>query len=991
MQHIAIYAVDVCILPYEDMYKKHLLLFGYSHTGKSILLKITNFQYHVLVLPDQDDMILYGNETYLNYIKKNFNVEHKTRITSIEVISRIPTSSFTGERNDLLLKLYYENPNDVYNIRKVIQEFKKLGNIKLNYIIHSKISQPTQFNLAKILQLQTWVTIENFKFLSNDISYCTNIHIDAFRNQIYPCEDINQLKKLIKPRKIYLRLAAYSSLSTLTSHCYPDAKIKDDVITHLAYQIENQQPKCLNLKEHFDNDEKKLLECFDLIFHSQNIHIVIFGSDELLKPNNVMEYIILRSQLNDITFSFSCIKNLPTTINILPNNLHDLNHPGIERIDVIPMLKRTIISPPMIGYTMLDVVRHKNLLNRDKKTNLYDNEDLNRLLNPNFVAPNHFTAHSNDIVKFLISNIIILSKLMNDKGFIPFILTVSKENDLDIKKVVERGQQKRVFGRIMRDFETNDLYFDEENMLKNPVTTSKKRKDSSFPDPLWRKNPDIMTLIPPDECSKLNKGNFLTDLIAKQTKFDFDIDLKTKDKKKNQKKLKATTGYGGGLVLHPLPGLYTHVRHTIATNDWAAMYPNLIRAFNLCIMREIRDSKWLTDPDVELEFIPRNDEKCDVLVKKYKGKLVKTFLPRVISGFLNLREKAREAGKDPLISDEEKAAFKVTEQALKASANSVYGFFGCLTSNIVSIQLASCVTQLGQFMQKTVRNQILLHGGICIYGDTDSCFTMYPVSFEITDPNEIKKKIKEQAEAVTKLCSDMFAPSKIIVENMKSPLLLTNKKKTYVSYEDGINKIAPKGFGLLKRDKCQFARDISLTIAEQILKKQLKSIKQTCEWFETELLKLPMKQIQLKDQMSLVPFLLSVELGFSYASEDDKLALELASLYEKESGQYPINGDRMSFVVAFFNDDRKHNKRVMPPTTFLNQNHRLDIKWYLDKQIFGCLKQILCLPIHQNLLIAMKKKIDIYIQKFVATTLFQNVDSFSNLFFSSSTKKQKIS
>ncbi len=965
-EHIAIISATTCILPLEDGYKKQLLLFGYANSGRSIMLKINHYNPYILVLPNQEDMEQYGNELYLNYVKINFNLEHKTNIQSVDVHRAMPVG-FTGHRIDSLIKIFYNFENERFGIVKAINDTKQFGNIRLSQIIHSKVSVETQFLLEKGLHLQKWASIQNFHFLNHDLSFNENIAIDSFRNQIVPCQDKEQLNKILTPNLIILRTFAHSSLATRTNYLYPNAKLKEDVITHIAYQINhNGEPKCLTLSD-FDNNERLMLEFFGVVLHSNNTHIVVFAADEIVLPNS-LEYITMRASGLNADFSFSPIKGYKVMSKDLGNGRKDLQHPGMERINLIDVLKRAQINPPMVGYTMLEVVLHKNLINpKDEKV------DLSSLRNRNFIPPTHFSASETDISSYLILNVVVMSRLFETGGYLQNILTISRENDLPIRKVVEFGQQKRVLGKIMRDFVENNLYLDEETMKKNPVTVPKPRAESSYPDPPWLESPDIMTFLPPEERETEKKPkNPLHALLLQQKKRDVKMVNHQLDVKKNQKKKEKKLSYGGGLVLDPFAFLYRHVRHTVATNDWKSMYPNLIIAYNLCVMREIRDSKWLTNPDVELEYIPRNDDKCDVLVKKYKGKDVITFTPRVIASFLALREIAREKVKSAKTKDEA-LKYKSIELALKGSANSVYGFFGCLTSDIVSIQFASCVTQLGQFMQKTVRYQIILHGGAVVYGDTDSCFTIYPVDFSITDPDEIRNSIRRQATQVTDLCSIMFDPSAIIVENLKNPLLLTKKKKTYISIEDG-GKISAKGLGLLKRDKCQMAREITLILAEQVINGTVKSHQEVCKWLQSELNKIPMHNVI--DMLDLSPFILTVELSVFNPDDTDKLGLELASLYEEETGQMPNIGDRMSYVVAFYNDERKHNKRVLPPMTFLKKKHRLDIKWYIEKQIYSCLKQILCLDMHTSLLQAIKTQVDLFVYRWKISTVKQTCNKF---------------
>ena len=984
MQHIAIVTAECCTLPFEDAWKKQFLLFGYTNTGRSVMLKIANHLPYIEVLANKEDMEAYGNEIYLNYIVNDFNQANKTKLKSIEITKKIPIGGFCGLNENFILKFLFVSENDRFKIKEALWSHKTFGNIRLEEIIHPKVSPITQFLFEKKLELQSWVTINDFNILENDLSSCVNIHIDAYKDQIMPCIDEEQLAKIVQPKMIFLRLYAYSSLATKNSFCFPNAELRDDCITHIAYQISGfTEPKCLHIEE-FENNEASMLETLHSIIHCQNVQVVVYASDEIV-TRNAMTYLTKRASLLNAKFSFSQISHFKVTETTNPQTGKcDLIHPGMERIDLINVLKKTFVSPCMVGFTLLDAIRHPNLLNRNEKTKMFDEPGLNELKNPDFVPPNHFTATSADISQYLMTNVIILAKIMNDKAFLSYLLTVSKVNDLAIRKVVENGQQKRVYGNFLRDFHENNLYHDAANIKnKNPLTVSRKRFESSFPDPPWLESPDPNTFLPPKERQQDKSTGLMSTMMILHNQKTAERQAQQKKDKDDKKKTNKKVGYSGGLVLSCTAGFYTNVRHSVPTNDWASMYPNLIIAYNLCVMREIRDSKWIIDPDVELEYIPRNDEKCDVHVKKYKGKDVPTFTPRVIKRFLALREEARQKGAESKTADE-KAAYKTTEGALKASANSVYGFFGCLSSDIVSIQFASCVTQIGQFMQKTVRHQIILHGGTVVYGDTDSCFPMYPVDFSIKDPIEITKKIREQAEYVCAVCTKMFYPSKIIVENVKNPLLLPGPKKTYISKENG-KKIAPKGFSMLKRDKCQFARKIGMFLGEQIINQTMKSTSEVASWLEVQLKLLPFRL--LANNSELGPFVLTVELGGDYTGEDDKLALELADLYQLESGQKPIVGDRMPYVVAFFNDDRKHNKRVLPPTTFLKNKHRLDIKWYAETQIFNCLKQILSLPVHGKLIALLKKRIEECILRWKGTTITQDC---SKLFFFSSNKKQKV-
>ena len=95
-------------------------------------------------------------------------------------------------------------------------------------------------------------------------------------------------------------------------------------------------------------------------------------------------------------------------------------------------------------------------------------------------------------------------------------------------------------------------------------------------------------------------------------------------------------------------------------------------------MRLLTDEKYLDDPDVEVEFLPRTESTVAAFVKTYKGKPVKTVLDRIVSNVTQLRKDIRKAMKserDPktLVSmDAAQLTAKVIQNSVKHCLRSRY-------------------------------------------------------------------------------------------------------------------------------------------------------------------------------------------------------------------------------------------------------------------------------------------------------------------------------
>ncbi len=246
---------------------------------------------------------------------------------------------------------------------------------------------------------------------------------------------------------------------------------------------------------------------------------------------------------------------------------------------------------------------------------------------------------------------------------------------------------------------------------------------------------------------------------------------------------------------------------------------------------------------------------------------------------------------------------------------------------------------------------------------------MFKSDAQLKDKHEIEKFIDSQAKKVVAICSQKFAPCKLTLENTFPKFWVLPAKKTYSGKKANFIKgekeiqgeIVIKGMGAVKRDRCDAAKRICNVVIESILNDDKMSVTDRVLWLQRELAQIPFGKIN--NMSELAPFILTAELGTEYKQNDSMVPL-LANLIHEETGCKPDVGDRLSYVVAYFADTSLlHCHRVVPPTSLLKQGLFLDIPYYLEKQIYSCLKQILCLPCHERLRDALKKCIDGVISK----------------------------
>ncbi|KAF3904293.1 hypothetical protein ABW21_db0200262 [Orbilia brochopaga] len=266
------------------------------------------------------------------------------------------------------------------------------------------------------------------------------------------------------------------------------------------------------------------------------------------------------------------------------------------------------------------------------------------------------------------------------------------------------------------------------------------------------------------------------------------------DGEENQADNKKKDKFKGGLVLEPERGLYDKF---ILVMDFNSLYPSIIQEFNICFTTVERADLVRSTPEDQVPNVPQE-----------QGLGI---LPRLISTLVERRKQVKGLMKDKRATAAERAQWDIKQQALKLTANSMYGCLGYVRSRFYARPLAMLTTFQGREILRSTKElaeSLLLR---VIYGDTDSVMINTNVdNYEgaIKIGNEFKKAVNERYRLL-----------EIDIDNVFQRLLLHSKKK-YAALNfsaEGKTSVEVKGLDMRRREYCQISKDASSSILKEIL------------------------------------------------------------------------------------------------------------------------------------------------------------------------------
>lgn len=407
------------------------------------------------------------------------------------------------------------------------------------------------------------------------------------------------------------------------------------------------------------------------------------------------------------------------------------------------------------------------------------------------------------------------------------------------------------------------------------------------------------------------------------------IDTKKKDK------------YKGGLVFEPEKGLYDKF---VLVMDFNSLYPSIIQEYNICFTTvertegvSIRTAAMvLTDMNQGEEEERTPDVPADTANKG--------ILPRLIRNLVNRRREVKKLMKDKTATVDQIQTWDIKQQALKLTANSMYGCLGYTKSRFYARPLAMLTTAKGREILQATKDLAESSQGLrVIYGDTDSVMVNTNVD-NIADAlkigNEFKKAVNERYELL-----------EIDIDNIFRRLLLHAKKKyaaVNMIEKDGkwVDKLEVKGLDMRRREFCQLSKDISQSLLQFLLSGDetevvVSQIHDYLRHMASEMRagKIPIHKYTIFTQLGKAPG--------EYPNAGSMPAVQVG-LKLLARGKSVKAKDVMSFVICGENDGKADAaaKSAAPMEDVLNAESGLspDIDYYLHRQILPPVER-LCAPI----------------------------------------------
>ena len=439
--------------------------------------------------------------------------------------------------------------------------------------------------------------------------------------------------------------------------------------------------------------------------------------------------------------------------------------------------------------------------------------------------------------------------------------------------------------------------------------------------------------------------------------------------------------FQGATVLKANIGHYTR---PVAGLDFASLYPSIMIAHNMCYSTVVLDPKFLNIPGIEYSTIEWETEE-DFKSKKLSFTFVQN-QDGVLSGILQslwknrkVTKKEMNAATDPFV----KTVLNAKQLAIKVSMNSIYGFTGATIGALPCLAISQSVTGCGRQMIEQTQNYAKEHFQCeIVYGDTDSCYVIFP---EPVDPDGTLTTLFKKAEFAAKEISKTFKkPIELEFEKYMYPLILVAKKRYMYLEWTNPNKhngeIEAKGVELVRRDNCGYVKetlDAVLTpimfqnnvqlgklqaeihidrllngeveIKKLILSKNLRS---DYKGYTKKYLNIvegkpdtsgPYRWIHTKE-ITITEDGKRVKTG-TFATLEENPTMAHVALVEKmiqrDPNGAPKPGDRVPFVYIDIGDPKALSwKKVEDPEYVIEHNIPIDTLYYLEHQLKNPLKTI---------------------------------------------------
>lgn len=379
------------------------------------------------------------------------------------------------------------------------------------------------------------------------------------------------------------------------------------------------------------------------------------------------------------------------------------------------------------------------------------------------------------------------------------------------------------------------------------------------------------------------------------------------------KSANANANYEGATVLSAETGAY--LDGSVAVFDFASLYPSIVRAYNVC-----PSTKTLSPGDADEKVV------VDSKVLGYRQH-PRGILPTILDDLIRRRKDARREKVDADLREDRlaSAVCEARQLAFKVLSNSVYGFFGAVTSYFPDKDVAASITTIGRRLILTAKTTLeaVLPGTRVVYGDTDSCFLW-------TAEADMPRVFRSMDDALPALNAAFKAPIEMEFEKVFAPFLLFSKKRyagiKFTSADDP-GRIEFKGIQLARRDNAPVVKKLSQELLDCILVRKSfdGAVDAAVAYVER----------MLRGEFDIQDFVISKSIRSNYANPTALPHVVVADKIFRRTGERVQMGTRIPYVFVLEQLGEKQAAAADDPAHVLAANQTLDVVLYFDSQMRG--------------------------------------------------------
>lgn len=772
-------------------------------------------------------------------------------VSRVEYDSFFPQCGFNNNASVPGCRVYYLHPGDKWNVKKSLLRPSK-GEIQGESQIYNADIDPFVM-LSHQTGVELWRTceIKNYRPVANKSTICDQ-EIMVFATDIKGTPDglmtskpiildfdIETLSRLPCPGHMdddYVAQPEKHQVITICANRYMKGSATEERETYVfslgsLSDWKGRPPKTYECKTESQliANFRKLVQTVDVVCGWNSILFdlhYLFRRGQVLGRKDLQNWSKFKDEVCQVTKKYSKDDmdddGVEGGSSKMKSNEPDyfILTPGLVQYDAMEACKIATVSKKLESYKLNFV---GNLYLNQKKIDMPWEQ-----IEPCFLDGPEGRAK---IAEYCVQDVHLVSEVSKKKDYMTTVMGLSNMCHLPFTLILMRGQQLKVY-QPMSLVVLQEKYLTNKEELMNSMknfkviktiveSTQAEKKRSKQPRQTNSITSHFMTRdgrkIDTPMMPKKKQRRVTTTKAYSQRTFTGEIHH-VKAKRPSRKK-----AYDGGYVIEPNPGFY----HNVSVLDYAALYPSIIIAYNLCYRSLVMDeseAKRLIASGRELYEFKQVDGSGNTsaycaFVMDYEHTMLPTVLRRLLNERSSVKKQmfaAEKAGDTDRYN-----ILNARQLAIKITCNSVYGFTGAdtETGRMPCQPIAVTITYLGRHLLTNLKKHVeTKYAGRyrVIYGDTDSIFVQFLLKG--IGHQQIIHEMETLAAELTALPMHREY-LELEFESLFFNLIQFGKKK-YAGGKFFVDKTEPKGWKLkpyyrgvaaIRRDTCNWAQQVLKT------------------------------------------------------------------------------------------------------------------------------------------------------------------------------------